>query len=150
MSEPNAVRCARIVVHIDLTDASIAAVEYGRVLAAALGATLHFIHVVTEPLSAGWTAEVNPAALPEVQSAMEIESEEWLDAVLPEAEQERFGASLDVEVGQVAEEIVRCAQEHTADLIVVRAPRDGRGDKADTDIAEEVLRRCRCSVFVVR
>jgi nucleotide-binding universal stress UspA family protein len=146
MTEPNAPRCTRIVVHIDLTDAAIPAVEYARILAASLGATLHFLHVVKEPLSAGWTAELQPFAFPEVQQAMEVEAEQWLDGVIPESEQERFEASLDVETGEIAEEIIRCAHDHEADLIVVSAKAEG----ADADMTERLLRKVRCSVLVVR
>ncbi len=142
--------CRRIVVHTDLTDASAAAVEYARALAAAFDATLQFLHVVREPLSAGWTAEVSTSTLPQVQQAMEVEAEQWLDRALPEAEQERFGASLDVETGNVAAEIVRYAREQDADVVVLTASPDGAAGQSDTGVAEEVLRNCGCSVAVVR
>ncbi len=138
-------RCALIVVHVDLTDQSIAAVEYGRALATAFGSSLRFVHVVREPRSAVWTAT---SALPEVQQAMEVEAEQWLDRVLPEDEQDRFQASLDVETGDVSTEIVRVAEEQGADVVVMSAPKDGGGNGAD--IAEDVVRKCRCSVMVVR
>jgi nucleotide-binding universal stress UspA family protein len=140
----------RIVVHTDLSDASGAAVRYARALAESLGGTLQFLHVVQEPLSAGWTAEVGASALPELQQAMEIEAELWLDGVLPEDEQERFKASLDVETGDIAEEIVRYANEQEADIVVLSATANGGPDAADTSTAEDVVRKCRCSVFVVR
>ncbi len=142
--------CRRIVVHTDLTDASKAAVEYGRTLAAASNATLQFLHVLQEPLSAGWTAEVSTSTLPRVQQAMEVEAEQWLDRVLPEAEQERFGASLDVETGDLAEEIVRYANDQDADVVVLSAAAEGGAGRSDAGVAEEVLRKCRCSVVVVR
>ncbi len=140
----------RIVVHTDFSEASAAAVEYARTLATASGGTLRILHVVQEPLSAGWTAEVNSAALPEVQEAMEVEAEQWLDRVLPEDEQDRFGTSLDFETGNLAEEIVRYAAEHQADIVILGASRRGGSDRADTSVAEDVLRKCHCSVFVVR
>src|SRR5512133_954660 len=140
----------RIVVHTDFSDASAAAVDYARALANDLGATLQFLHVLQEPLSAGWTAEVSTSALPEVQHAMEVEAEQWLDRVLPATEQERFQASLDFETGDIAEEIVRYADNQAADLVILSTPRDKDPQTPDTAVAERVLRRCRCSVFVVR
>ncbi len=140
----------RIVVYTDFSDASAAAVQYARALAADLGATLQFLHVLQEPLSAGWTAEVRTSALPEVQHAMEIEAEQWLDRVLPEKEQERFQASVDFETGDVAEEIARYANEQAADIVILSTSRDRDPQTADTPFAEAVLRKCHCSVFVVR
>ncbi len=139
----------RIVVHTDFTEASAIAVHYARALADALGATLQFLHVVREPLSAGWTSEVNAAELPEVQQAMEVEAAQWLERVLPENEQERFQASLDVETGDIAEEVARYAAEREADIVILGASA-GRDARVDTRVAEDVLRKCRCSVFVVR
>ncbi len=140
----------RIVVHTDFSEASAAAVQYARILAADLGATLQFLHVLQEPLSAGWTAEVSTSALPEVQHAMEIEAEQWIDRVLPENDQERFQASLDFETGDLAEEIIRYAEEQAADIVILSTPRDGDPQTPDARVAEEVVRRCRCSVFIVR
>ncbi len=140
----------RIVVHTDFSDASAAAARYARFLAEDLGATLQFLHVLQEPLSAGWTAEVSTSALPKVQRAMEIEAEQWIDRVLPESDQERFQASLDFETGDVAEEIVRYADAQAADIVILSTPRDSDPQTPDSRVAEAVVRKCRCSVFVVR
>ncbi len=140
----------RIVVHTDFSEASAAAVQYARALAADLGATLQFLHVLQEPLSAGWTAEVSTSSLPAVQQAMEMEAEQWLDRVLPENDQERFQASLDFETGDIAAEIIRYAEAQAADIVILGTSRDNDPQTADVRVAEEVLRRCRCSVFVVR
>src|SRR5512141_2670733 len=51
----------RIVVHTDFSEASVTAVHYARLLADGLGATLDFVHVLQEPLQAGWTSEVSTA-----------------------------------------------------------------------------------------
>ncbi len=143
----------RIIVHSDFSDGSVTAVRYARILAHELGGSLQFLHVVREPLSAGWTAEVRAATLPEVQQAMEVEAEQWLDRMLSEEEQERLGATLDVETGDIAEEIVRYASEQHADIVLLSASRDNAADNPDvvtTAIAEKVVRKCHCSVFVVR
>jgi len=81
---------------------------------------------------------------------MEIEAEQWLDRVLPEDEQDRFATSLDFETGDIAEEIVRYATERKADVVILSASHRGGTGRADTGVAEDVLRKCRCSVFVVR
>src|SRR5512146_497034 len=140
----------RIVVHTDFSEASAAAVKYARALANDLGATLQFLHVLQEPLSAGWTAEVSTAALPRVQQAMEVKAEQWLNRMLPEEEQERYQAKVDFETGDIAQEIARYARAQAADIVILGASRDANVQTADTAVAEQVLRRCRCSVFVVR
>jgi nucleotide-binding universal stress UspA family protein len=140
----------RIVVHTDFSDASVAAVHYARLLADGLGATLDFLHVVQEPLQAGWTSEVSTAALPEVQQAMEVEAEQWVDRVLPEAQQERYGASLHFVTGDIGTEICRFVAANRVDIVVVSATAAANDNEADIDVAEDVLKKCRCSVFVVR
>ncbi len=140
----------RIVVHTDFSDASVTAVHYARLLADGLGARLDFLHVIQEPLQAGWTSEVSAAALPEVQQAMEVEAEQWVDRVLPEEEQERYGASLHFETGDIATEICRFVAANRVDIVVVSATPAANNDEADIGVAEDVLRRCPCSVFVAR
>jgi nucleotide-binding universal stress UspA family protein len=140
----------RIVVHTDFSDASVAAVQYARVLAEGLGGTLEFLHVLQGPFQAGWTAEVSAAALPEVQQAMEVEAEQWLARVMPEEEQERFQASLHFETGEIGAEIARYAHDNRVDIVVLSVTADARSDEADTSVAEDLVARCHCSVFVVR
>lgn len=140
----------RIVVHTDFSDASATAVQFARLLALGLGATLDFLHVVQEPLQAGWTAEVSTADLPEVQQAMQVEAEQWLDRVLPEDEQDRFGASLRFETGNIATEIVRYAKENAAEIVVLSATAQATDEQSGLPVAQDVLERCTCSVFVVR
>ncbi|MGE5362404.1 MAG: universal stress protein [Bacteroidales bacterium] len=140
----------RILVHTDFSDASVTAVHYARLLADGLGATLDFIHVLQGPFQAGWTAEVSTAALPEVQQAMEVEAEQWLDRVLPEAEQARYRASLHFETGEIATEICRFVGANHVDIVVVSATAAASSEEADLGVAADVLERCPCSVFVVR
>ncbi len=140
----------RILVHTDLTDASIDAVRYARTLAECLRATVRVLHVMQEPLSAGWTSEVSAARLPEMQQAMEEEAEQWLDRVFPAGERQRLDVRLDLETGDIADEIVRYADQHHIDLIVLSASRREDADTTDTGVAEDVLAKCACSVLVVR
>jgi nucleotide-binding universal stress UspA family protein len=140
----------RILVHVDLTDASLDAVRYARILAERLGASLRVVHVKQEPLSAGWTSEVSVARLPEVQQAMEEEAEQWLDQVLPQADRQRLDVRLDLETGDIADEVARYADQHHVDLVVLSASRREDADTTDTGIARDVLAKCRCSVLVVR
>ncbi len=140
----------RIVVHTDFSDASVAAVHYARLLADGLGASIDFLHVLQGPFQAGWTDEVSAAALPEVQQAMEVEAEQWLDRVLPEGEQEQYRAALHFETGEIATEICRFVKANRVDIVVVSATPAANSEEADIGVAEDVLKRCPCSVFVVR
>ena len=136
-----------VLLHGGLDDSFDSSVVLARRLAESFGAHLHVLYTVSDPLSAGWTAEVSAERMPEVHQAMEGEARERLARVIPEAEQERLGVTLVLSTGPAAEELVRYTTEHNIDLAIVQA----RSDKdPGADLARALLADGQCAVLVLR
>lgn len=123
------------------------AIVFARELAESLGARLHVLYTVEEPLSAGWTAEVSAERLPELHQAIEAEARERLARLIPPAEQERIGLRLALRTGPAAVELVRYTKEHPIDMAILQA-RVGDDDAAE--IARALLGDAHCALLVLR
>jgi hypothetical protein len=115
------------------------AVKFAYRLTEGFGAELHVVYTITEPLSAGWTAEMTPERLPELHRAMEEEARTRLAAVVPPEEQENIVVA--IRTGPAADELVDYTAEHAVDLAIIQA--------ADDD-GRELIERGRCSVLLLR
>ena len=135
-----------ILLHGGLDEAFDKSVLFARRMAESFGARLHVLYTVQEPLSAGWTAEVNAARLPEVHDAMETEARDRLARLIPLDDQERLGVHVVLRTGPAAEELVRYTTEHSIDLAIVQAG----GTNGDTAHAQALLEGGRCAVLVLR
>ena len=135
-----------ILLHGGPDEAFDRAVSFARRMAESFGARLHVLYTVEDPLSAGWTAEVDAARLPEVHDAMEAEARSRLARMIPLEDQERLGVHVALATGPAAEELVRYTTEHNIDLAIVQA---SAGDR-DTDYAHALLEKGRCAVLVLR
>jgi nucleotide-binding universal stress UspA family protein len=146
------VEIRRILVATDFSDSADAAVRYANVLARALGVPFHVLHVIEDPLSAGWTSEIDPSRLPELQESMQLELRERLNASLPELDHPEFRGRLAIRVGQPAREIVTYARSEGVDLIVLgfRGHGGAREGLFVGHVAEEVVRDAPCSVLTVK
>jgi nucleotide-binding universal stress UspA family protein len=135
-----------ILLHGGLDEAFDRSVLFARRMAESFGARLHVLYTVGEPLSAGWTAEVSAARLPEVHEAMETEARERLARLIPLDDQERLGVQVVLRTGPAADELVRYTEEHNVDLAIVQ------GHKGDREMghAHALLERGRCAVLVLR
>ena len=122
------------------------AVSFARRMAESFGARLHVLYTVEDPLSGGWTAEVDAARLPELHDAMEAEARDRLSRLIPLDDQERLGVHVALRTGPAAEELVRYTTEHNIDLVIVQAM---SGDR-DTGYAHALLEKGRCAVLVLR
>src|SRR5688500_9007212 len=87
------------------------AVLFGRRMAELYGARLHVLYTVSDPLSAGWTAEVSAERMPEVHDAIATEAQERLAALIPADVQERLNVEFVLRTGPAAEELVRYTNE---------------------------------------
>ena len=119
-----------VLLHGGMDEAFDRSIVFARRLAESFGARLHVLYTVEDPLSAGWTAEMSADRLPEVHEAMEIE-----------ARQIALGT------GPADEEVVRYANEHAIDLVIVQARTE---DAASSDFAQAVLAGARSAVLVLR
>lgn len=136
-----------VLLHGGLDDSFDSSVVLARRLAETFGAHLHVLYTVSDPLSAGWTAEVSAERMPEVHQAMEGEARERLSRLIPEADQEQLGVTLVLSTGPAAEELVRYTTEHNIDLAIVQA----RSDKdPGAELARALLDHGRCAVLILR
>ena len=137
-----------LLVATDLTDASLPAVEEAATLAKRFDATLHLLHVVTEPLEETWTA-FSPAAdyLAEVHR-YEAEAAQGLERLAA-----RIGPQpmeIAVRTGDPADAILQYAKDHDIDLVVCGTHgRRGIDRLIMGSVAERVVRLAPCSVLTV-
>ena len=122
------------------------AVLFARRMAELYGARLHVLYTVSEPLSAGWTAELGAERLPELHDAIVTEAQERLAALIPIEDQDRLNVEFVVRTGPAAEELVRYTTEEKVDLAIVQL----RGGNDDTGPAHALLEHGRCAVLVLR
>lgn len=135
-----------ILLHGGMDEAFDRSVLFARRMAESFGARLHVMYTIEEPLSAGWTAEVSAARLPEMHEAMETEARDRLARLIPLDDQERLGVQVVLRTGPADEELVRYTTEHAVDLAIVQAK---AGDR-DTGYAHALLEKGRCAVLVLR
>ena len=139
----------KILVPTDFSDCSESALRYGRAMAAALGASLHLLHVVQDPYTQPWAAEAFPAPLGDLLVQWEEQARKRMLETLPEAEQAHV--TIATQIGSPFFEIVRYAQEQEIDLIVIGT--HGRGPIGHMllgSVAEKVVRKAPCPVLTVR
>jgi nucleotide-binding universal stress UspA family protein len=139
----------RILVPIDFSDPSDAALQYAASVAARFNAALHVLHVVDDPYRAAYAAEV---FVPEVEGLRE---ELMADAVGKLNDKLRVlgvtGAMTAAVIGTPSMSIVEYAGGHGIDLIVMGT--HGRGGVSHLlmgSVAERVVRTAPCPVLTVR
>jgi nucleotide-binding universal stress UspA family protein len=142
-----ATRVKNILVAVDFSDCSAAAVRYATFLAETFGAALTLVHSVEpylypEDLSAGFTID-------EVQGRCLHQQKEKLEA-LRETITEKVPASVLVTMGTPWNRIVGVAKSQNADLLVVGTHgRTGLKHALLGSTAERVVRHASCPVLVV-
>lgn len=141
----------RILVPMDFSPPSDAALEYARSLAARYGASLQLLHVAEDPYRAFYSAEV---LVPEVEGLRDeilAETANRLTACLRPADLAEFRATAESIIGTPATSIVEYAGGHDIDLIVMGT--HGRGGMSHLlmgSVAERVVRTAPCPVLTVR
>ena len=139
-----------VLVATDFGEASKVALDYGRDLARAYGATLHVLHVV-EDLTYSYASEVG-FALPTYQEELVAEAAKTLDAAITADDHATLHVVQAVLTMRVpANAITDYAKEHAIDVIVVGT--HGRGPVQHFlmgSVAERVVRTAPCPVLTVR
>ena len=141
----------RILVPVDLSGTSEHALTYAGEFAEKLGAELTVLYVVPEP----------SAVLPDMMMPVPVTTADTDDLVaaghqslaelLAAKNIDRRNVTLDVRVGDAAEEIEAAAAELKADLIVVGTHgRSGLKHLLLGSVAEHVVRHAPCPVLTVR
>jgi nucleotide-binding universal stress UspA family protein len=140
-----------ILVPTDFSEASQAALDYAKALAAPFGASLHLVHVMEDLLAHAWAAEVYVASMPNLRDEIEKEARERLSAMLAPGEHQQFASVAALLTGNPFLEIIRYAKTQQVDLIVIGT--HGRGAIAHMllgSVTEKVVRKSPCPVLTVR
>jgi universal stress protein A len=135
----------RLLVPIDLTERNARAIEVAGDLVQRDGGDVTLLHVIE-------TLDLPYEELEEFYSRLEQRTREQLDAVAEPLR--RSGVSVDQEVvyGRRAEEVLRYAEEHRVDLIVVSSHRvDPQNPGAGwTTLSYQVAILAQCPVLLVK
>lgn len=142
----------RILVPVDFSQDSDAALGFAVGIAQQLGASVHLLHVVENELAAGmWSAGAYTAEIPGLQIDVVREAEAHLERMIPTIAGVRYGLEHDVRTGPVAATIVEFAQDELADLIVMGTRgRTGLAHVLMGSVAEHVVRTAPCPVLTLR
>jgi nucleotide-binding universal stress UspA family protein len=140
----------RILVPTDFSETADAALAYARALAPQLGASLHLVHVFSDPY-------VLPAYAPdvyaEVPAVLREEALRQVDDELKKRADAHRGVPIvtATAIGLTAKELVRYADEHGIDLIVMGTHgRHGVAHLLLGSVAEYLVRIAPCPVLTVR
>ena len=141
----------RILVPVDFSAPSDAALEYARIVAGRFGASLHLLHIAEDPYRALYSAEV---FVPEVEGLRDQVLDDAIGRLkdrLTSEDRTMLAASADAIIGTPAASIVEYADGHDIDLIVMGT--HGRGGMSHVfmgSVAERVVRTASCPVLTVR
>ena len=141
----------QVLVPTDFSDTSAVALRYGKALAEAFGAALHVLHVVQEPFAQPWAVEAYGFSLATLQDEWMREAKTRMDAVLHPDDRARYHATLTTLLGHPVVEILKYADDHQIDLIVLGVRGGGPLNKIMMgSVAERVVRKAPCPVLTVR
>ena len=141
----------RILVPIDFSAPSDAALDYARVVAKRFGGSLHLLHVAEDPYRAFYSAEV---FVPEVEGLRDTILEDAngrMKDLLQVPDLDGVPATASAIIGTPAGSIVEYAASHDIDLIVMGT--HGRGGMSHLlmgSVAERVVRTAPCPVLTMR
>jgi nucleotide-binding universal stress UspA family protein len=141
----------RILVPIDFSPPSNAALEYARTVAARFGASLHLLHVADDPYRALYSAEVFVPEMEGLRDEILADATARLQRQLRMGDIQQLAATVQAIVGTPAASIVEYAEAHDIDLIVMGT--HGRGGMSHLlmgSVAERVVRTAPCPVLTVR
>jgi nucleotide-binding universal stress UspA family protein len=145
----------KILVPFDFGDPAFRALAYARTLAEKLGASIELLHVVADPRLAFLPlgpGEGLPYALPRgfVEDVL-ARGKAKLERALSSTDRQALRATTKVAVGEARKEILACAEEAEANLIVMGTHgRKGVSHAVLGSVAERVVREAKCPVLIVR
>jgi nucleotide-binding universal stress UspA family protein len=141
-----------ILVATDFSEASEAALAYGRELARTLGSTLHVLHVAANVMAEAVGIEGYTADYVALQGKVEDGARRQLNTIVTDEDRRALAAkAIMLTSSAPAQSIASYAADAGVDLIVVGM--HGRGGLEHVglgSVAERVVRVAPCSVLVVR
>lgn len=141
----------RILVPMDFSAPSDAALDYARSVATRFDASLHLLHVAEDPYRALYTAEVFVPEVEGLRDEILDDATGRLKDRLRASDVNELHATVDVAMGTPAGCIVEYAGAHEIDLIVMGT--HGRGGMSHLlmgSVAERVVRTAPCPVMTIR
>lgn len=143
----------RILVPVDFSPCSRAALDYAVFLSERIGATIDVLHVWEPPQHAApemfvlWHQDSHLT----LSEFAESEAAQEMDRFLSSVERKMLRARGRLEVGEPVSTILRCATDGEYDLIVMGTHgRTGLAHLISGSVAERVVRRAPCPVTTVR
>ena len=144
-------RIRRILVPIDFSETSDAALAYARTLADTVGASLHLVHVFNDMYGEALAADVSGVVYENMRATAARAAQRQLLKRFTPADRKRFGGTTAIVTGLPAEAIVECAASREMDLIVMGTHgRRGLAHVVLGSVAEQVVRTAPCPVLTVR
>jgi nucleotide-binding universal stress UspA family protein len=141
-----------VLVATDFSDASDAALRYGRTFALMFGATLHVLHVTENVFLEAIGSETYLPVVPDLQLDVNAAAQKRLDAVLVDSDGRGPVTRKVLRTSSApAQEITEYAAAEAIDLIVIGT--HGRGGVVHVlmgSVAERVVRTAPCPVLTVR
>ena len=139
----------KILLPTDFSESSDRAVGYAATLAKSLGASVHLIHVLEDPMMVGtaWHA----ADVTTVRERRYQKGRATLAAVASTLHRPADMVSIEVRTGTAADEIVDAAIDYGCDVIIMATHgRSGFSHLVLGSVTEAVIRRAPCPVLAVR
>jgi nucleotide-binding universal stress UspA family protein len=142
----------KILVPTDFGETCKIAVNYGRALADAFGASLCLLNVLEQPTVPGGTPVGGYFSLaPDYRQRMENDAKQNMEKLLTPDDRSKLHAQMFTKWGSPFVEIIRFAKSEDIDLIVMGS--HGMGPVAHMllgSVAEKVVRKAPCPVLTVR
>jgi nucleotide-binding universal stress UspA family protein len=140
----------RLLVPVDFSAGSDRASEYAAVLGAALGASIHLLHIVEEPFVTGGSWELVEPDTPERRERIVAERKARLDALAAGFRVSGGRVTTEVSGGHPPGRIIAVATDRGSDLIVMGTHgRTGWSHLVRGSVAEYVIRNAPCPVLAV-
>ena len=145
------IKMAKILHPTDFSEPSRYALGYAVAFAKEFGAQLWVIHVIEEVARAMYFDMLQAPPVAAIMADIEAQAEKLLDGLLDDAVKKELNARYLIRKGVPFLEVVRCAQEIKADMIVCGTHgHTGIKHALFGSVAEKIVRRSPCPVLSVR
>ena len=145
------IKLEKIIHPTDFSEPSRYALRYAMSFAEEYGATLVIVHVIEEVAKAMYFDMLQAPPLADLMADIEKQAERALKDLVPEEHREKLTIEHVIRKGVPFLEIVRCAEEMKADMIVCGTHgRTGLKHALFGSVAEKIVRKSPCPVLSVR